>query len=406
MFGVVLLAARAVAGGVGILEISLAFVCALLAVSSVHIALSWERVVVLRMGKLSRVAGPGLYFTIPILEHGTIRVDQRTIATPFYAEKTLTADLVPVTVDAVLFWMVWDAEKACIEVEDYYAAVSFLAQTAMREAVGRSTVAEVALRRDQLDQEIKEEVEREAAAWGIGVISVKVRDIVIPDDLQHVMSLEAQADREKNARMTVASAEADMADMLAEAASAYGDPSAALRLRTMLQQYETVKASKGTVVTVPSALSRQSGRCDRQRRAAMSETRANNPMAGFQVDHSSGLPVWIQVKNRIAYLIGAGKYLPGDKLPTVRALAVDLDSSYNTINRAYMDLEREGYISTRRGKGTFVLEQKEIGAARAYDTPVELLVDDMIRGCIEAGLTDEDIVALVDERLLRRRDGR
>lgn len=211
--------------------------------------------VVLRMGKLSRVAGPGLYFTIPILEHGTIRVDQRTIATPFYAEKTLTADLVPVTVDAVLFWMVWDAEKACIEVEDYYAAVSFLAQTAMREAVGRSTVAEVALRRDQLDQEIKEEVEREAAAWGIGVISVKVRDIVIPDDLQHVMSLEAQADREKNARMTVASAEADMADMLAEAASAYGDPSAALRLRTMLQQYETVKVSKGTVVTVPSALS-------------------------------------------------------------------------------------------------------------------------------------------------------
>lgn len=99
----------------------------------------------------------------------------------------------------------------------------------------------------------------------------------------------------------------------------------------------------------------------------MSETRANNPMAGFQVDHSSGLPVWIQVKNRIAYLIGAGKYLPGDKLPTVRALAVDLDSSYNTINRAYMDLEREGYISTRRGKGTFVLEQKE-SVRRAHTT--------------------------------------
>lgn len=255
VFGVVLLVARAFAQGVGVLEISIAFVCALLAVSSVHIALSWERVVVLRMGNLARVAGPGLYFTIPIVEHGTIRVDQRTIATPFYAEKTLTADLVPVTVDAVLFWMVWDAEKACTEVEDYYAAVSFLAQTAMREAVGRSTVAEVALRRDQLDQEIKEDIEKEAAAWGIGVISVKVRDIVIPDDLQHAMSLEAQADREKNARMTVASAEADMADMLAEAAEAYGDPAAALRLRTMLQQYETVKASKGTVVTVPSTLS-------------------------------------------------------------------------------------------------------------------------------------------------------
>ena len=255
VFGLAVLAGRALSGSVGVVELSAALVLALLAISSVHIALSWERVVVLRMGKLARVAGPGLYFTIPILEHGTIRVDQRTIATPFYAEKTLTADLVPVTVDAVLFWMVWDAEKACTEVEDYYAAVSFLAQTAMREAVGRSTVAEVALRRDQLDQEIKEDIEKEAAAWGIGVISVKVRDIVIPDDLQHVMSLEAQADREKNARMTVASAEADMADMLAEAAAVYGDPAAALQLRTMLQQYETVKSSKGTVVTVPSALS-------------------------------------------------------------------------------------------------------------------------------------------------------
>ena len=255
VFGLAVLAGRALSGSVGVVELSAALVLALLAISSVHIALSWERVVVLRMGKLARVAGPGLYFTIPILEHGTIRVDQRTIATPFYAEKTLTADLVPVTVDAVLFWMVWDAEKACTEVEDYYAAVSFLAQTAMREAVGRSTVAEVALRRDQLDQEIKEDIEKEAAAWGIGVISVKVRDIVIPDDLQHVMSLEAQADREKNARMTVASAEADVADMLAEAAAVYGDPAAALQLRTMLQQYETVKSSKGTVVTVPSALS-------------------------------------------------------------------------------------------------------------------------------------------------------
>ena len=157
VFGLAVLAGRALSGSVGVVELSAALVLALLAISSVHIALSWERVVVLRMGKLARVAGPGLYFTIPILEHGTIRVDQRTIATPFYAEKTLTADLVPVTVDAVLFWMVWDAEKACTEVEDYYAAVSFLAQTAMREAVGRSTVAEVALRRDQLDQEIKED---------------------------------------------------------------------------------------------------------------------------------------------------------------------------------------------------------------------------------------------------------
>ncbi len=130
---------------------------------------------------------------------------------------------------------------------------------------------------------------------------------------------------------------------------------------------------------------------------------AANPMEGFQVDHSGGLPVWIQVKNRIAYLIGAGKYRPGDKLPTVRALALDLDISYNTINRAYMDLEREGYISTRRGKGTFVLERKGGDAEGACSSPVELLVDDMIRACMGAGLTEADIKALVKERLARYR---
>lgn len=161
----------------------------------------------------------------------------------------------PVTVDAVLFWVVWDAEKACTEVEDYYVAVSFLAQTAMREAVGRSTVAEVALRRDQLDIEIKEDIEKEAANWGVDIISVKVRDIVIPDELQEAMSLEAQADREKNARMSVASVESDLAEMLAEAARIYGDPDAALKLRTMLMQYDTVKKSKSAVVTVPSSFS-------------------------------------------------------------------------------------------------------------------------------------------------------
>ena len=196
--------AFAATGGVGIEAIVAMLLAALLVLSSTHIALSWEKVVVLRFGKLNRVVGPGLYFTIPVIEHGTIRVDQRTIATPFYAEKTLTADLVPVTVDAVLFWVVWDAEKACTEVEDYYAAVSFLAQTALREAVGRSTVAEVALRRDQLDAEIKDDIEKE---------------------------------------------------MLAEAARVYGDPEAALKLRTMLMQYDTVKKSKGTVVTVPTAMS-------------------------------------------------------------------------------------------------------------------------------------------------------
>ena len=120
------------------------------------------------------------------------------------------------------------------------------------------------------------------------------------------------------------------------------------------------------------------------------------------IDHNSGLPVWIQIKNRIAYLIGSGAFVPGDRLPTVRALAVDLDISYNTVNRAYMDLEREGYISTRKGRGTFVAERHDLGAHTASDSPIELVIDDMIRVCSNAGLADDDIVAMVQARLAHR----
>ena len=127
-----------------------------------------------------------------------------------------------------------------------------------------------------------------------------------------------------------------------------------------------------------------------------------NQLASFEIDYASGLPVWIQVKNRIAYLIGAGEYAPGDQLPTVRALAVSLDISYNTVNRAYMDLEREGYIVTRKGRGTFVVERREVGAARATAKAIELLADDLIRTCAHAGMADDDIVALVEARLAHR----
>ena len=125
-------------------------------------------------------------------------------------------------------------------------------------------------------------------------------------------------------------------------------------------------------------------------------------LESFAIDHSSGLPVWIQIKNRIAYLIGSGAFVPGDRLPTVRALAVDLDISYNTVNHAYMDLEREGYISTRKGRGTFVAERHNLGAHTASDSPIELVIDDMIRVCSNAGLADDDIVAMVQARLAHR----
>ena len=254
-FGFALAAAWVVRGSADVIVVGVALLAALLASSSVHIALSWEKVVILRFGKVARVAGPGLYFTIPVVEHGTIRVDQRTMATPFYAERTLTADLVPITIDAVLFWMVWDAEKACTEAEDYFSAVSFLAQTALREAAGRKTVAEVATSRDELDAEIKADIEKLCSEWGVDIIDVKVRDIVIPVELQEAMSLEAQADRECNARMTVAGVEAELAEMLAEAAELYDSPDAAMRLRSMIMQYETVRRSGSSVVTVPSAVS-------------------------------------------------------------------------------------------------------------------------------------------------------
>ena len=167
----------------------------------------------------------------------------------------LTADLVPVNVDAVLFWTVWDAGKACSEVKNYVRLVYWAAQTTLRDVMGAVNIAQLSTRREQIDREVADILERKTNEWGITVVSVEIRDIEIPDELQEVMSLEAQADREKNARMTVAGVEAELAEMLAEAARVYGDPEAALKLRTMLMQYDTVKKSKGTVVTVPTAMS-------------------------------------------------------------------------------------------------------------------------------------------------------
>lgn len=232
-----------------------ALVIAIAASMTIHIAMEWERIVIFRFGAFNRVAGPGLIFMIPVIEQAACRIDMRTIATTFGAEKTLTSDLVPVDIDAVLFWMVWDAEKACVEVEDYSAAVLYIAQTAMRDAIGRASVAEVALSRDQLDKELKQVIERETEPWGIAILSVKIRDIVIPEELQDVMSLEAQAEREKNARLVLASAEQDISEMISASSEAYERNESALKIRTMHLLYESIKKSGGTIVTVPSSLS-------------------------------------------------------------------------------------------------------------------------------------------------------
>ena len=241
-----------VAGSLNIVGVVVAILAGLGTLSSTHVCLEWERCVVMRLGRFSRLAGPGLFFTIPVIEFCTLRVDQRTIATPFGAEEALTSDLVPLDVDAVLFWMIWDPEKACSEVEDCRFAVALTAQTALRDAIGRASVSNVVMRRHQLDQELQEAVEAKVTDWGITVLSVEVRDIIIPKELQGVMSLEAQAECRKNARITLMEAERDVSAILQEVAEEYSHDETALALRKMHLVYEGMQDTDGTLV-VPSA---------------------------------------------------------------------------------------------------------------------------------------------------------
>lgn len=220
----------------------------------IHISQEWERVVVARFGKFDRIAGPGLFFMIPIIEQMPMRVDTRMRVTTFGAEETLTSDLVPLDVNAVLFWLVYDAKAACVEVEDFTRSVELAAQAALRDAIGRATAAEVAIRREQLDRELKAVLAEKTEAWGVSVLSVEVRDILVPKELQDVMSLEAQAEQRKKARIILMEAEQDIADMLDEMGRAYGENEAAMRLRAMHLLYESVRETGGTVV-VPSSFS-------------------------------------------------------------------------------------------------------------------------------------------------------
>ena len=226
----------------------------LIVLSSVHVCMDWERVVVMRLGRFDRLAGPGLFFTIPLFEFCTLRVDQRMNATPFGAEEALTSDLVPLDVDAVLFWVIWDPEKACTEVQDCHFAVALSAQTALRDAIGRASLQNVVMRRHQLDQELREAVEQKVSDWGISIVSVEVRDLIIPKELQGVMSLEAQAECRKSARITLMEAEKDLSAILDDVAQTYSHDDIALSLRKMHLTYEGMQDNEGTLV-VPSAYS-------------------------------------------------------------------------------------------------------------------------------------------------------
>jgi regulator of protease activity HflC (stomatin/prohibitin superfamily) len=217
-----------------------------------RIAQQWERAVVLRFGRFIGLRGPGLFWIVPFVDRVSTWIDQRTITTSFAAEQTLTADTVPVNVDAVLFWMVHDAQKAALEVQDYSQAVSWAAQTALRDIIGRTTLSDLLRGRERIEDELQALIDQRSNPWGVTVSSVEMRDVVIPGALQDAMSREAQAAREKQARIILGEAEMEIARSFQEAAKAYHDNPTALHLRAMNMLYEGLK-EKGALMLVPSS---------------------------------------------------------------------------------------------------------------------------------------------------------
>ena len=230
----------------GTLLIALFFMFAL------KIANQWEKGVVLRFGKIRGLKGPGMFWILPIIDQVVEWIDHRVMVSPFSAEKTLTKDTVPVDVDAVLFWMVWDAEKAALEVENYKTAITWAAQTALREVIGGLDLADILVGRAKMDHELQRIIDERTTPWGITVQSVEIRDIVIPQELEDAMSRQAQAERERQARVILGESEKQIAHSFAEASLAYHNNPTALHLRAMNMLFEGLK-EKGALVIVPSS---------------------------------------------------------------------------------------------------------------------------------------------------------
>ena len=227
-------------------------VIGLLLAQSPRIAKQWEKAVVLRLGRYVGIRGPGLFWIVPLIDTVSSWIDQRVITTNFVAEQTLTSDTVPVNVDAVLFWMVYDPEKAALEVQDYQQAVSWAAQTALRDIIGRTALTELLRGRERIEEELQKLIDDRSNPWGVTVQSVEMRDVVIPDALQDAMSREAQASREKQARIILGQAEVEIAHLFDEAAQSYKNNPTALHLRAMNMLYEGLK-EKGALMLVPSS---------------------------------------------------------------------------------------------------------------------------------------------------------
>ena len=223
----------------------------LLLAQSPKIAKQWERAVVLRLGRYRGLRGPGLFWVVPLMDSISAWIDQRIITTSFAAEQTLTSDTVPVNVDAVLFWLVYDPEKAALEVQDYPQAVSWAAQTGLRDIIGRTSLTDLLRGRERIEEELQRLIDERSNPWGVTVQSVEMRDVVIPDSLQDAMSREAQAAREKQARIILGQAEVEIAHLFENASRSYQDNPTALHLRAMNMLYEGLK-EKGALMLVPS----------------------------------------------------------------------------------------------------------------------------------------------------------
>jgi regulator of protease activity HflC (stomatin/prohibitin superfamily) len=219
---------------------------------SVKVADQWERAVVLRLGRFRALEGPGLFFIIPIIETVPYWIDTRVITSAFKAERTLTRDTVPVNVDAVLFWKVLDPQKAALDVADYVSAINWAAQTALRDVIGKTILSDMLEGREKISEELQKIIDVRTEPWGINVIAVEVKDVLIPPALEDAMSMQAQAERERQARVILGDSERQIAEKFVEAANTYASSPTAFHLRAMNMLYEGLKRDNATIVIVPS----------------------------------------------------------------------------------------------------------------------------------------------------------
>ncbi|HNT24755.1 MAG TPA: slipin family protein [Anaerolineales bacterium] len=250
--GAIVMGSRGVRAEVVIVYFFALFLIGFYLLFAVKVASQWKKAVVLRLGKFHGLFGPGLFWVIPVIDGISNWIDHRVMVTPFSAEKTLTKDTVPVDVDAVLFWVVWDGQKAALEVADYRVAIAWAAQTALREVIGQMSLADILVGRAKMDADLQKIIDERTTPWGVTVQSVEIRDVVIPQDLEDAMSRQAQAERERQARVILGESEKQIADSFAEASKAYHNNPTALHLRAMNMLFEGLK-EKGALVIVPSS---------------------------------------------------------------------------------------------------------------------------------------------------------